>query len=173
VGEVIGRATFDPEWALDDPDVTLLDVGHPLVRRLIEEVKQDVFRAGASDGENAARYGRTAYVVTPDVDEVTALYHLLARYVIINTEPTAIVEELLPVAVPMYALADALAFRDLEQVLQSAVEERRQVLMTERQRMRQQMEAQEDAVSAEWLKGIDDLSPGSVDLVALTVLWPQ
>ena len=70
-------------------------------------------------------------------------------------------------------LADALAFPDLEQVLQSAVEERRQILMTERQRMRQQLEAQEDAVSAEWLKGIDDLSPGSVDLVALTVLWPQ
>jgi hypothetical protein len=94
VGEVIERATFDPEWALDDPDVTLLDVGHPLVRRLIEEVKQNAFR-------EVAHYGRTAYVVTPDVDEVTALFHLLVRYVV-NMEPTSIVEELLPVAVPVY-----------------------------------------------------------------------
>jgi superfamily II DNA or RNA helicase len=96
VGDVIERATFDPEWALDDPDLTLLDVGHPLVRRLIEEVKQNAFR-------EVEHYGRTAYVVTPDVDEVTALFHLLARYVV-NTKPTSIVEELLPVAVPVYGV---------------------------------------------------------------------
>ena len=68
--EVIERATFDPEWALDDPDVTLLDVGHPLVRRLVEEVKQHAFR-------DATHYGRTAYLVTPDVKEVTAVFYLL------------------------------------------------------------------------------------------------
>jgi len=43
VGEIIERATFDPEWALDNPDLTLPDVGHPLVRRLIEEVKQQAY----------------------------------------------------------------------------------------------------------------------------------
>ena len=32
---------------------------------------------------------------------MTALFHLLARYVV-NTDPTSIVEELLPVAAPMY-----------------------------------------------------------------------
>jgi ERCC4-related helicase len=105
VGEVIPRATFDPEWALDDPDVTLLDVGHPLVRRLIEEVKQrgfaDEFAAGASAPSAPSHYGRTAYVVTPEVDQVTAVFHLLARYVV-RTEPTSIIEELLPVAVPVY-----------------------------------------------------------------------
>ncbi|MFW6135963.1 MAG: helicase-related protein [Chloroflexota bacterium] len=106
VGDVIERATFDPEWALDDPDLTLLDVGHPLVRRLIEEVKQNAFREGLAERERLAKgerghYGRTPYVVTPDVGEVTALFHLLARYVV-NTDPTSIVEELLPVAVPVY-----------------------------------------------------------------------
>jgi ERCC4-related helicase len=105
VGEVIPRATFDPEWALDDPDVTLLDVGHPLVRRLIEEVKQRGFAkelvAGASAPSAPSHYGRTAYVVTPEVNEVTAVFQLLARYVV-RTEPTSIIEELLPVAVPVY-----------------------------------------------------------------------
>jgi hypothetical protein len=164
VGEVIERATFDPEWALDDPDVTLLDVGHPLVRRLIEAVKQYAFYDEDLPDEDGRRYGRTAYVVTPDVDEVTALFHLLARYVV-HTDPTSIIEELLPVAVPVYgnltglrdlsglldvqpseqtrtegevqeALSDALAIEGLDDLLEDAVEVRRRELVTERERMR-------------------------------------
>ena len=196
VGEVIERATFDPEWALDDPDVTLLDVGHPLVRRLIEEVKQRAFHADE-------HYGRTAYVVTPDVDEVTVLVHLLARYVV-NTNPVSIIEELLPVAVPVYrekidltgladlsglwevepsaqtrtegevqeALQDAFAIPGLEQLLEDAVETRRQALATERRRMRAQMETHKTSQPAEWLDGIDDLAQGSFDLLTMTVLFP-
>jgi len=215
VGDVIERATFDPEWALDDPDVTLLDVGHPLVRRLIEEVKQNAFRAQIAPGEPRAsgeplaedsgvHYGRTAYVVTPDVDKVTALFHLLARYVV-NTDPTSIVEELLPVAVPVYslepqaitgdpvqlllephlsdqtriesevreALGDALGVPELDSLLEGAVEERRRELMSERARMRDQMEQQRGAQPAEWLEGIDDLAPGSFDLLTVEVLYPE
>ncbi len=197
VGEVIERATFDPEWALDDPDVTLLDVGHPLVRRLIEAVKQQAFH-----GE--AHCGRTAYVVTPDVAEVTALFHLLARYVV-NTDPTSIIEELLPVAVPIYhlepeairgeqaaaqpsgqtrtegevreALTDALALEGLDTLLESAVEARRRELVAERECMRRsasrnQMEQREGAQPSEWLAGIDDLARGSFDLLTVTVLFP-
>jgi superfamily II DNA or RNA helicase len=172
VGGVIERATFDPEWALDDPDVTLLDV-------------------------------RTAYVVTPDVQEVTALFHLLARYVV-NTDPASIIEELLPVSVPVYgfepevvtgeaveslvdpdpsgqtrtggevqeALQDAMGIPGLESLLEGAVEERRQELVAERNRMRRQMEQQEGAQPAEWLEGIDDLAPGSFDLLCVAVLYP-
>jgi hypothetical protein len=230
VGGVIERATFDPEWALGDPDVTLLDVGHPLVRRLIEEVKQHGFVVGASAppqgsvvgasapsqgfvvGASAPfpHYSRTAYIVTPDVDEVTALFHLLARYVV-NTQPTSTVEELLPVGVPVYGgewdvlsgqhtmvsgeearrlwevqpsaetrtesevrevLTDALEMQGLERLLEDAVEARRRELVTERQRMRGQMEQREGAQVAGWLEGIDDLSPGSFDLLTVTVLFP-
>jgi superfamily II DNA or RNA helicase len=194
VGEVIERATFDTEWALEDPDLTLVDVGHPLVRRLIEEVKQSAFR-------EREHYGRTAYLVTPEVEEVTALFYLLARYVV-NTEPASIVEELLLVAVPVYGgepldteatrrllqviaspetrtqaevqetLADALAMDGLEGLLEGVVEARRQALIAERRSMRQQLEQREDAQGAEWLHGIDDLSPGSFDLLAMTVCYP-
>ncbi len=195
VREVIERATFDAEWALDDPDLMLLDVGHPLVRRLIEEVKQNAFR-------EVKHYGRTASIVTPNVEEVTALFHLLARYVV-NTEPTSIVEELLPVAVPVYgggpldaeaarrrlrvtpssetrteaevreALADALAIEGLEELLEDTVETRRQELVAERRNMKRQMEQREGAQTAEWLRGIDDLSPGSFDLLTVTVYYPD
>ncbi|MBN1814789.1 MAG: hypothetical protein JXA14_23320, partial [Anaerolineae bacterium] len=194
-GDIIKRATFDPEWALDDPDVTLLDVGHPLVRRLIEEVKQQTFR-------DQAHYGRTAYLVTPDVGEVTALFHLLVRYVV-NTEPTSIVEELLPVAVPVYGgapldraatrrllrasptaeirtevevketLVDALGIEDLDGVFARAVEARRLELAAERYSMKQQMEGREGAQAAEWLVGIDNLSRGSFDLLAVTCYYPN
>jgi len=207
VGDVIERATFDPEWALDDPDVTLLDLGHPLVRRLIEEVKQNAFRVDDAVGASAPlHYGRTAYVVTPDVDEVTAVFHLLARYVV-NTDPTSIVEELLPVAVPVYggrdltgladlsglldpepsgqtrtegevqeALREALAIFDLGNLLEGAVEERREELVAERQRMQRPVRSgrpdRSSSQPAEWLEGIDDLAPGSFDMLTVTVLFP-
>jgi hypothetical protein len=200
VGDVIERATFDPEWALDDPDVTLLDVGHPLVRRLVEEVKQRAFR-------DAAHYGRTAYVVTPDIEEVTALFQLHVRYAV-NTQPISIIEELLPVAVPVYstkgrvtppllggqqaaallhvqptaatrteaevreALRDALNIEGLEQLWTNAIETRRQELVAERRNMQRQMEQREGTQAAEWLRGIDDLSRGSFDLLAVTILFP-
>ncbi len=207
MGDVIERVTFDPEWALDDPDVVLLDVGHPLVRRLIEAVKQHLFLPSSLQGEGAGmgveHYGRTAYLVTPGVDQVTALFHLLARYVV-HTEPTSIVEELLPVAVPVYgsqpssvsrqraarlvdarpssqtrteaevkeALADALAIEGLDGLLTGAVEARRRELEAEREHMREQMQAVEGAQPAAWLQGIDDLAPGSFDLLTVTVLFP-
>jgi len=147
--------------------------------------------------------GRTAYVVTLDVEEVTALVHLLARYVV-NTQPSSIVEELLPVAVPVYesppsaaggqqvarlldarpssqtrteaevqeTLADALAIEGLDELLEAAVEARRRELVAERRRMRDQMQAVEGSQPAEWLEGIDDLSPGSFDLLTVAVLFP-
>ena len=127
----------------------------------------------------------------------------MARYVV-NTDPTSIVEELLPVAVPVYsdppaalsrdaaegllhvsprpetrtepevreALADALAIPGLDALLVDAVEARRQELVAERRSMKRQMEQQAGALAAEWLQGIDDLSPGSYDLLALTLLIP-
>ena len=199
MGQTIPRATFDAEQGIQDPDVTVLDIGHPLVRRLIDEVKESAFRPGTQN--DASRYGRTAYLVTPGVSDVTALFHLLARYVV-NTAPTAIVEELLPVAVPVYggaavgpavtrkllharpaaetrtlaevrlALADALAIPGLDEVLAQAVEARRQDLAAERRAMRQQLEKREGPHAAEWLRGIDDLAPGSHDVLAMTVVFP-
>jgi hypothetical protein len=198
LGTVIPRATFDAELGLDDPDVTVLDLGHPLMRRLIEVVKQRAFQ-----GEDALHYGRTSYKVTSDVDEVTAIFTLLARYVA-HTEPTSIIEELLPVALPVYsdqpsafslqqalawlnaeataetrledevkeALRDALDIPDLNKLLMQGVEARRTVLVAERQAMRAQLEAQESAQATAWLRGIDDLAPGTFDLLTVTVLFP-
>ena len=214
VGEVIERATLDPEAALDDPDLVGLDIGHPLVRRLIEEVKQNAFGFDTPDFDTlrysaqaatqpklqAEHYGRTAYVVTPAVDEVTALIHILARYVV-NTDPISIIEELLPVAVPVYGgkprwgetvrpLVEAeptaetlppadiledlelvLKRQDLETLLDMAVNARLEELIAERRKLKQQMEAQGEGQLA-WLQGIDDVSPASFDLLTVRLLYP-
>jgi len=196
VGQVIERATFDPEWGLDDPDLTVLDLGHPLVRRIIEVVKQSAFRS-----DSHIHYGRTVYMVTPDVREVTALFHLLVRYVV-HTEPLSIMEELLPVAVPVYGgppldaastrrllharpaaetriveevretFSDALSIPGLEEILNEAVEHRRRALVAERRRMREQAKQRHEDQVTEWLRGIDKVSPGSFDLLALTLYYP-
>ena len=193
VGEVIEQATFDPEAALDDPDLVGLDIGHPLVRRLIEEVKQNAFL-------QADHYGRTAYMVTQAVDEVTALIHILARYVV-NTDPISIIEELLPVAVPLYGgkprwgkavhplvepksadetlppvdvledLELVLEMEGLETLLEAAVNARLEELIAERRKLKQQMEAQGGEQLA-WLQGIDDVSPASFDLLTVRLLYP-
>ncbi len=148
-------------------------------------------------------------MVTPDVDEVTALFHLLVRYVV-NTEPTSIVEELLPVAVPVYGgeplgraatqrllratpsaetrteaevketLSDALGIEALERLFGDAVETRREEIAAERHAMvrpfaqaqDRQTEGREHVPSAGWLRGIDELSPGSSDLLTITILFP-
>jgi len=70
------------------------------------------------------------------------------------------------------ALANALVIEELETMLHGAVEARRQHLATDRRTMREQMEQRGGAQTAEWLRGIADLSPGSFDLLAVTVLFP-
>ena len=70
------------------------------------------------------------------------------------------------------ALADALAVERLDELLEKAVEARRQEVVAERRGMRRQMEGRADAQAAEWLRGIDDLSPGSFDVLTITVLFP-
>jgi hypothetical protein len=196
---VIEHATFNPQVALDDPQgVLLLDLGHPLVRRLLDVVKDGAFR------ERGDHYGRTAALVTPDVSQVTALLHILARYAAGTTPPT-IIEEVVPVAFPVYAstpaaldreetealararpsphlhpedqiseaLRDALHAPDLEAMVRAAVEARRRELADDRRAMLTRETAQEAAVQRRWLAGIADLSVASFDVLTATVYFPE
>jgi hypothetical protein len=70
------------------------------------------------------------------------------------------------------ALEDAFAIPGLENLLAGAVEGRRVALAQERAAMRKRLEAQEGARATAWLRGIDDLAPGSFDVLAVTVLYP-
>jgi hypothetical protein len=69
-------------------------------------------------------------------------------------------------------LADALGMPELEQLFGDAVEARRRELVAERRAMKSQMEERDSVQEAGWLRGIDDLSPGSLDLLTVTILFP-
>ena len=75
------------------------------------------------------------------------------------------------------ALEDTLTIPRLEDLLEGAVEQRRQELVAERERMQRPVRSgrpdRSSSQPAEWLEGIDDLSPGSFDLLTVTVLFPS
>lgn len=194
-GDTIDRATFDPQRAPEDPDIQLINLGHPLVRRIIRAVKEGAFLPGPI-------YGRTAYRVTSAAGEVTAVLHVLARY-IVETQPPQVVEELVPVAIRVYGAdlpasgeahrllsappeagqrlerdvvedMDALFRRDdLQAALDRAVEERRQELTSTRRELREKLEASGDSAEVAWLEGTDDIDQASTDILTVTMIYPR
>jgi hypothetical protein len=195
----IERATFDPEYGLDDPDVKVLDLGHPLVRRLVDVVKQDTFR------EAKDHYGRTSYYVTEDASEVAVVFHLLARYAVASGDgaPSSILEELVPVGLPVYGddtlsddrvqdlldpdpsaqtrtdeevretIDDLFDLRpNLNDTLRAAVDTRRQEIIAERRSMQSELAESEGHQTTAWTEGIADIAEGSFDVLAMTVYYP-
>jgi superfamily II DNA or RNA helicase len=195
-GSEIAKATFDPQLGLDHPDVEVLDLGHPLVRRMTDILKRQAFEPERDRAEEQAHYGRTAVLLTPDVAEMTALYTLLVRFTT-ETHPPQIMEDLLTVAVPLYndqpldeniarrlmearpdpgtvtlgeaceVIRDALQRANLDQIFTDCIETRRKALEDDRQRLRNALQLQ-----AGWLEGADRLQVSSWDLLAVKILWP-
>ena len=180
---------FDPVRAARNPELTLIDLGHHLVRQLIDLIKVTMF----NDEE---RYGRTAYKTTRAADEVTAVYHLLVRY-LVDTTPSSILEELVPVGVTVYgkriisnekvrelqdadpvnipqseaAVKETLAValdNDLGKVYE-LLERRRKALCMERRSIKARFEKEGPA---DWVKGIDKISIVSTDLLTITLYYP-
>ena len=181
---------FDPERAAKNPGLTLIDLGHPLVRQLIEHIKVTVFN-------ERERYGRTAYITTKAADEVTAVYHVLVRY-FVETTPSSILEEIISVGITVYgnevitsgqvktllgaepeniiqseaAVKETLKRvqdNNLKEIFEKEVEKRRKTLCLERRNIRRRFEQEG---SAEWVKGIDKVSVTSIDPITVTLYYP-
>ena len=186
----IKNVSFDPLRAAKSPRLTLIDLGHPLVRQLIEHTKISAF-------DDVERYGRTAYMTTDAVEEVTAVYHLLVRYAV-ETSPISILEEIVPIGITVYGgtvlsseslkrLLDAAPVgveqseaavkevlektldKDLDGIFNEMVESRRSHLCIERRRFKEHFERDG---SADWVKGVDNLSLASRDLLTVTLYYP-
>jgi len=93
------EATFDPERGYEQEEIDVLDLAHPLMQRVIELIKQETFD---TEGDY---YGRTAAKVNREAQEVTAMIWGLARFVI-QSEPTSVVEELIPIQYYPYSDRD-------------------------------------------------------------------
>ena len=182
-------ATFDPELGLDNQDMDVIVLGHPLVRNLIETIKDISYTSPEF-------YGRNACVKTSAIPRQTYLYHYLVRYAV-QTTPSSIIEELLPIGImgdvilnpkqidelrKSKALPDqrsddekqtdvkaALDIANLNAIVEQHCEKRRQELMAERKQARKLLEAQgvEEAIA-----GIDDIAMASKDLLCVTVYYP-
>ncbi len=191
VGKSMKSVCFDPSRAAKNPDLILIDLGHPLVRQLIEHIKISAF-------EDEERYGRTAYLSSGELEEVVAVYRLLVRYSV-ETTPRSILEEIVNVGVPVYGegqipeeilnrlltlspesggeraevavretLTDALG-RDLEPIFNQVVEERKDLLVEERTKFRERFETEG---AAEWVQGVDKVTVASRDLLTITLYYP-
>jgi superfamily II DNA or RNA helicase len=194
-GDVIPRATFDPRRLSEDPDIQLINLGHPLVRRIIRAVKERAFLPGPI-------YGRTSYRLTSAASEVTGLLQVLARY-LVHSQPPQIVEDLVPVGMPVYG-SDALPAADVERLVTAApeagqrpdldvvedlrallgrtdlqaavdlaVEERRQALALARRELREKLQASGGSSELAWLEGMDNITTASTDVLTATIISPR
>jgi len=183
----IEMATFDPR--VTDPDIDVLGLGHPLVRNLIELIKQETFEPEI--------YGRTACIGNARARNVCATYTFLVRYAV-NTEPRSIVEEIINIGLELFTdrvlpseevqsllqaeprvlnrteeelkddLRIALEKPNIQDLIDRRAEERRSLLSEERRKVREALEKRR----AKWVEGIDELSVASKDLLAVTLHYP-
>jgi hypothetical protein len=194
VPKVIEKATFEKRIALQETGVEQLNMGHPVVRRLVDLIKRDVF------SPETGMYGRVCVVATPDVAHVTALYHFLVRYSIGGPRPS-LVEEIVPVACDLVTgsfpgeeaaaglervemvplppgreasvrrhLVRALAEETWSPVFAERIEVRRQELVAEREALREQLAVVHS--DPEWLAGATEVSVASHDMISLRLLEP-
>ncbi|WAI00954.1 helicase-related protein [Methanogenium organophilum] len=193
VEDIIAKATFDEQIALQETGIEQLNVGHPVVRRLIEQVKDSVF------DPTSESYGRSCIITTPDISRVTALYHFLVRFTV-GTQRPEVIEEIVPVACDlidrsffpedqvkelMYVkpvgtqrkpqelirhLSMALSDELYRQAFEDTVAARIATIRTERAALKEELTA--SGVAGEWLTGIDSVSCASHDLISLRLLEP-
>lgn len=86
--------SFNPLTGLKRNDVEVIDLGHPLVKRLIEKINYMQY----SDKNEG---GRISGIYTDQCTQVTAVINVLVRY-LVHTQPTSILEELLSIPIDIY-----------------------------------------------------------------------
>ncbi|MEI6137959.1 MAG: helicase-related protein [Mariniphaga sp.] len=190
-GDNIRKVTFDPELALTNPDAVILDAGHPFVRKLIELVKAEFFT-------NKGFYGRNAYFYSNEVDSVVNHYNFLVRFTV-GFKEKRVIEELISLAIDSYSekaievsgfnpaqttrsqsqadfteqINDALAFKDLDKLIQKKISDRRIKLIEERQELYKKIlvesKSREQPI---WLDDIIHIEEAGHDLLTLTIIQP-
>jgi hypothetical protein len=174
------RFTFEQTIGIDDPNIDVIDLAHPLLRRLVD-MTLDESRLPECRGRIAAR------TVVTDTGRVAVL-HVLVRYVA-DAKPPVLLEEIVPVAyrlstgeeLPADQLITAPAgagtqYRDdvLEDAIAAlddpALSGRLNTMAHERAGA---LAERHSTLIAKWAEGLAQVAPTSTDLVALTLLYPQ
>lgn len=174
------RFTFEQTIGIDDPNIDVIDLAHPLLRRLVD-MTLDESRLPECRGRIAAR------TVVTDTGRVAVL-HVLVRYVA-EAKPPVLLEEIVPVAyklstgeeLPADPLMTAPAgagtqYRD--DVLEDATAALGDPTLSGRlntmaHKRADALAERHSTLIAKWAEGLAQVAPTSTDLVALTLLYPQ
>lgn len=193
-GDKLSKITFDPEIGLTHPDATVLEIGHPFVRRLIEIVKSEFF------GKNGI-YGRNAWYYSSQVNAVSFVYNVLVRYTV-GLKEKQVIEEMLTFGfdgfnqkempesfikslVPSTTtnelseedfkdfMDEAINFPDFKKIMNQKIEERRLKLIAERQELYKKIIKETDNTDeASWIDDIIYIEKAGADLLTITVVLP-
>lgn len=172
---------FAPEITTAHPDADVVDLAHPLLRRLVDAVRD---RALADGGR-----GRIAGRAVAGIDDVTAVFHVLARAVTAS-DPPVVLEEIVERAFHVYedeapgrsarallelptapapvtpddlreAAAEVLDRPGLRDDLDSGV-----------RRLGDELAQRHTTLEGDWAAGLEDVKAASWDPLALTILFP-
>lgn len=91
MGECI---SFNPAVCISRPDVEIIDLSHPLIKRLIENINYLQY-------DSKDKHGKIAGIYTSQCANVTAVIFILVRYLVVE-ENKSILEELLSVPIDIY-----------------------------------------------------------------------
>lgn len=174
--------TLCPQLGLENPDVDVVDLSHPLIHRLVDVVRRD--------SQKIDYEGRVGGFATKGVDIVTAVVQVLARYVAVVENQTVLMEELLPVRMPVWgdkelaaevelkipdehveanlttdrireACRDLFKRSDFTPRVEAAVEEHR-VALGQRH----------EGIVGSWARNLDQVETASQDVVSVTIHFP-
>lgn len=174
------RFTFDRDIGVDDPEIDVVDLAHPLLRRLVD-ITLDEAQLPECRGRLATR------TIQTDAGRAVVL-HSLIRYVA-NATPPVLLEEVVPVAFSLSSGAEIASDALLDAPLGKGTQHRDDVMADAaevladgslRTRLdevavhRAQVLAERHSeLVAGWARGLDEVVPTSVDLIALTLLYPE
>lgn len=193
----IESASFDKNYAARNPGTLLIDIGSPLVTRLVQIIKQQ-------SALDPAHYGKTSYKISGSLKAPSAILKTLVRYVV-ETSPSTIIEEIMTTGFEMYnkrmLTADEIkAFEegppcpgnriagevceDLKEVFTESdtsknfwvadllknIEKRRLEMVEERKHLIDTLDT--DYEYPAWLKGVTNISYASFDILTATVGYP-
>jgi hypothetical protein len=193
-GDKLSKITFDPEIGLTHPDATMLEIGHPFVRRLIEIVKSEFF------GKNGI-YGRNAWYYSSQVTSVCMLYNVLVRYTV-GLREKRVIEEMLTFGFDGFTqkeleeafirklaaanttetlsesdfkdyMEEAINFPDFTKIVNQKIEERRLKLIAERQELYKKIiKETESTDEASWIDNEIFIDKAGADLLTITIVLP-
>ncbi len=196
IGKEFVNVTFNPERAAENSRLELMDISHPLVRQLIENLKQEAF------DESTSFYGRTACWCNDNVDEVTVVHNILIRYAV-KTKPISILEEIVSFGFPLYPDGgigddDLIYPEDASELLRSDKHEHgriQQELLDDLKKASEMdlsehyrniadinkkriIEERKNFVSSfdddqGWIKGMLDVEVASLDHLTTTIIYPK